>query len=430
MMGHGANHGANEDCSDAGKHRFLEQIAENIHEVIWMFDVNANAVCYVNPSYERIVGRSVGALYAHPESWHDSVHPDDRELVEARRPFGESGSLEFRILRPDGEVRWLWSHGEFVRNDEGAIVGTVGVVEDITERKRAEQALETSLSLLRATLDSTADGILVVDMEGRLNGFNHRFLELWKIPDFMVVRGNDEELLRYVSEQLTDPRGFMVKVKQLYADPDASSFDVLTFRDGRVFERYSRPQMLASRSVGRVWSFRDVTARVQAEDKLRQRNHRLDIHNHVLLQLAKRRIQHASDLNVVLPDITEAAAEMIGTDRVSIWEFDEAHTKLRLTELFERSKRLHSQGTQLERSRYPAYFQALEMERSIAAADAREDPRTRDFIDSYLVPFGITSMLDAPDPRGRPPAGRGLLRTCRPAPHLERGRPHLRRLGG
>jgi PAS domain S-box-containing protein len=377
--------------------RFLEQIAENIREIIWMYDTGTGTVSYVNPAYERIVGRSVESLYEHPESWRAALHPDDRDLVKDHgHPLRDSGSLEFRIVRPDGEIRWLWSHAVPMHDDGGLVIGIVGVVEDITERKRAEQSLERSLSLLRASFESTADGILVVDKDGKVTGCNRRFLDLWKIPDFIAAHGADDELLAYVGDQLVEPDSFRRKVVELYADPQAESFDVLEFRDGRVFERYSLPQLLGEEVVGRVWSFRDVTARVRAENALRQRHRRLDIHNRVLLRLAQRRIRHTSDLRVALPEIAEAAAEMLDTERVSVWLFDEEHTKIRTLELYERSKRVHSAGAELFRADFPAYFEAMELERSIDASAAARDPRTREFKEPYLEPLGISSMLDAP----------------------------------
>ena len=140
---------------------------------------------------------------------------------------------------------------------------------ELTERQRAEEKLEKSLSLQNATLESTADGILVVNREGRIMSSNHKFREMWRLPEDIVASGDDDRALAYVLDQLADPQGFLQKVRELYAQPAAKSFDILHFKDGRVFERYSIPQYLDNQIVGRVWSFRDVTARVQAEQALR-----------------------------------------------------------------------------------------------------------------------------------------------------------------
>lgn len=127
-----------------------------------------------------------------------------------------------------------------------------------------------SLSLLRATLESTADGILVVDNSGAVVGHNQKFLDLWRIPPEIVATRDDARLITSVLGQVRDPDGFLSKIRQLYGEPDAVSFDVLEFLDGRVFERYSQPRKLAGTTVGRVWSFRDVSERRHAETARRR----------------------------------------------------------------------------------------------------------------------------------------------------------------
>lgn len=136
---------------------------------------------------------------------------------------------------------------------------------ELEERTKSKEALQQSYSLLRATFDSVADGIMVVSF-GRITDFNRRFAELWRIPEALLASRDDALVLARVLEQLQDPEGFMAKVKELYAQPEAISFDVVEFKDGRVFERYSQPQWINGKPVGRVWSFRDVTEHKRAEE--------------------------------------------------------------------------------------------------------------------------------------------------------------------
>jgi diguanylate cyclase (GGDEF)-like protein/PAS domain S-box-containing protein len=129
---------------------------------------------------------------------------------------------------------------------------------------------------------------------------------------------------------------------------------------------------------------------------LRETDRRLRRQNTVLVELARRPSLHSGNLAEALADISAAAAETLEVERVGIWFFTPDRQAIRCVELFERTSAVHSGGGELTAVRYPIYFSALETERVIAANDARLDPRTSAFTKTYLGPFGVTSMLDAP----------------------------------
>src|SRR5258708_24938490 len=123
----------------------------------------------------------------------------------------------------------------------------------------AEVAHRKSLSLLRATLESTADGVLVVDNLGKITTYNQQLAEMWRIPPQILASGNDEDALTFVLDQLKEPDHFRKQVKELYSQPSQESFDTIEFKDGRIFERYSTPQLVDGQTTATVWTFPDVT---------------------------------------------------------------------------------------------------------------------------------------------------------------------------
>jgi len=151
---------------------------------------------------------------------------------------------------------------------EGRVIAAIESLQDITGRKETEEHLRHANSLSAATMDATADGILVVDLGGRIVSFNRRFADLWRIPQVLIEAGDEAKLLDFVRVKLVDPDAYLNKVKALYGMPDAESFDHVELKDGRALERVSKPQRLGERIVGRVWSFRDITERVHAQEEL------------------------------------------------------------------------------------------------------------------------------------------------------------------
>ena len=167
-------------------------------------------------------------------------------------------------------------------------------------KKPRRVADSLTVSVLQATLESTADGILVVDLDGKIVSHNRHFEEMWRLPTSFIAANNDaagrRRLIQHVKDQLVNPELFVDGIEERYAEPASDSFDVLTFKDGRVLERYSIPLRLDGRSVGRVWSFRDVTARRRAE----------------CVQDAVYRISHTAHTAENLQELLRAIHEVVG----------------------------------------------------------------------------------------------------------------------
>lgn len=136
-------------------------------------------------------------------------------------------------------------------------------VQELERQRVADEqclvALRRMETILHATLDSAADGILAVDEKGHVIVSNRQFAKMWRIPPDLIEAGDDNELLNFVLGQLAHPEAFLAKVRELYQSYQASS-DTLQFKDGRVFARYSQPLVVDDKLYGRVWTFRDMTA--------------------------------------------------------------------------------------------------------------------------------------------------------------------------
>jgi diguanylate cyclase (GGDEF)-like protein/PAS domain S-box-containing protein len=199
---------------------------------------------------------------------------DDRDqpalttsLRAAAAPGARPVTVDLRLLRRDG---WSVPFALTFTNllDDPSLAAIIATGHDISDRVAAEEQLRESNSLLATTLDSTAEGILVVDLAGQLKSFNRRFAEMWQLPDDGRVSGDDSHVFAPVLDQLVDPASFVAKVRELHVLPEAPSHDIVHFRDGRVFERASRPRRLEDVVVGRVWSFRDITEHEQLKQQL------------------------------------------------------------------------------------------------------------------------------------------------------------------
>jgi PAS domain S-box-containing protein len=172
----------------------FRQIAETVTEVFWMADVGLAHMAYVSPAYERIWGRSCESLYQNPRSFLEAVHVDDRERVIEDlnvQQLGQPFDHEYRIVRPDGEVRIIWDRGFPVRNEGGRVRRYVGVAQDVTDRRHAEERIR----LLARAVESTNEMVSVTDLDNRFTFVNSAFLRTYGYTEAEVL-GQTPAMLR------------------------------------------------------------------------------------------------------------------------------------------------------------------------------------------------------------------------------------------
>ena len=217
---------------------------------------------YINPKFIEMFGYEWSEI---PTAlhWRDKVYPDPNyrnEVIGAwkedidKTKSGESRDRIFTVRCKDGTDKVI--HFRSVRLKSGENLLTC---EDITSFINIENETKTAVSLLESTLESTADGILVVGTDRTIKGFNKKFLEIWEMKDTKILEKGRPALLDYCMSMLDDPEAFLERVNYLHELSDEEAFDTLVFKNGRVIERYSIPQKTGGQTVGRVWSFRDVT---------------------------------------------------------------------------------------------------------------------------------------------------------------------------
>ncbi|WP_430462182.1 PAS domain-containing protein [Thalassolituus sp. LLYu03] len=267
------------EASLGERNRRLQLAADSAGMGIWEVELATSTSVWDERMYQlHGIQRKNDESGINFRSWQALLHPDDSERVthEFTQAFEEQAGLntEYRIRHADGKDHHLKIAAMFIFDDNQVAVRVVGVCFDVTLLKQKEQSLQESLSLLESTLESTDNGILVTDRHNRVIRWNTQYMHQWRLRNANILNRDYVEVAEeLLLPQLTDPERTRRQLGEVFSNPHEGVFDLLEFKDGRVFERTSLPMMMDADVAGRVWSYRDITQ--QKADELALRDAKL-----------------------------------------------------------------------------------------------------------------------------------------------------------
>jgi PAS domain S-box-containing protein len=245
----------------------FRQMADHFEDVIWIADKDISKVLYVNPAYEKVFGRSCESLYERLTSFVEAVHPDDRARMERmleRQRDGDLTPAEYRIVHPDGSVRWIQRRSFPIRNNDGEVYRIAGIAQDITERKLAENALQESEERFRQLSEAPFEAIILHD-QGTILEVNQSFCRMY---------GYDRaEVIGISVLDLTLPE-FREPLRQRVRAGGPDSFEGLALRkDGTIFRAELAAKTIHYQGrVVRVAAVRDITEQKRNERRQAAQN--------------------------------------------------------------------------------------------------------------------------------------------------------------
>jgi PAS domain S-box-containing protein len=322
-----------------------------------------------NEAFERLTGRTAEEVVGEDLSILFPPGTAAGSMDYIRRAMaGERWEVvEIPILHRDGSVRTvLWNSATLYEPDGVTVSSTIAQGQDITDRKvmelevarkaaelaevnvelsaeighrkKAEEEARRALSILNAALESTADAMLVVDRSGRTTSYNQNFTTMWNIPDPVLHTLDTRAAGDFVSAQLRDPDAFLARLQEISDRPSRESYDMLELLDGRIIERFSKPQKVGNAIVGRVYSFRDVTDRKRTELEIIRSLEEKE----VLLREIHHRVKNNLQLTTSLLDMTRMRTTDPGTGSIltdvmmKIQTMAQIHTRLYESRQFDR----------------------------------------------------------------------------------------------
>lgn len=223
----------------------------------------------VNSMFAKIAGRTRKDLCN--IDWKSITHPEDIQSDMDKMSLLDSGDIngfqmEKRYIRPDGTIVWINMAISKLINPDDISPHHLCMIEDITERKKTEEALQSKTSLLEAQISATSEGILVVDEFRKKILINKRIIDLLDMPPDIAAESDALVFLNYIAGQTKNPEQFIEKEIALFDHMSEVSKEEIEFRNGMILERFCTPVLGEDeRNFGRIWTFRDITEQKKAE---------------------------------------------------------------------------------------------------------------------------------------------------------------------
>jgi PAS domain S-box-containing protein len=333
------------------------------------------------------------------KTWLELIHPEDRKthLEQLQQIFTGTCHhyvLDKRLIRQDGSIIHTRLSVSNIEDQTNLSKHLIAVFLDISDRCQSEQQLKASQEFLNHILNAIPDPVFVKDDHHRFVTLNEAFCQFIGRSRSELLGKSDHDFFPKAEADIFWQRDEEVlqtgqenENEENFTDAAGHLKTISTKKT--VFDNNNGHKLL-------VGTIRDITPYKSLLNEFQHRENRLRRQQTALLQLATSQELYSGDFHTALQQITQTAAITLNVERVSIWFYDEAHSHIHCADLYQLAENAHSAGVELGVSDFPNYFHALDTEPVITADCARQDPRTCEFRDFYLIPLGITSMLDVP----------------------------------